>query len=141
MICEFRGAYRFMSNFYPAEVVWLGQTFPTVEHAFQAAKFAAHPEIVQEIRNCMTPGETKRIASKYRALIEPSWFIYSRELVMMYLLQQKFSKGSDLHKKLMETGNHELVEGNTWGDVFWGVCNGKGENNFGKMLMFIRDNE
>ena len=33
----------------------------------------------------------------------------------------------------------ELVEGNTWGDKVWGVCDGVGENNLGKTLMRIRD--
>jgi hypothetical protein len=32
-----------------------------------------------------------------------------------------------------------LIEGNTWGDTFWGVCNGVGENNLGKTLMNVRE--
>ena len=32
-----------------------------------------------------------------------------------------------------------IVEGNTWGDVFWGVCNGIGENHLGNILMDVRD--
>jgi len=34
--------------------------------------------------------------------------------------------------KLLSTGNCEIQEGNYWGDTFWGVCKGKGENNLGK---------
>jgi predicted NAD-dependent protein-ADP-ribosyltransferase YbiA (DUF1768 family) len=33
----------------------------------------------------------------------------------------------------------ELIEGNWWGDTYWGVCNGVGENHLGKLLMKIRD--
>ncbi len=32
----------------------------------------------------------------------------------------------------------ELIEGNHWNDTFWGICNGNGENNLGKILMKIR---
>jgi predicted NAD-dependent protein-ADP-ribosyltransferase YbiA (DUF1768 family) len=39
---------------------------------------------------------------------------------------------------LKATGDEELVEGNWWNDTFWGVCNGVGENNLGKLLMKIR---
>ena len=41
--------------------------------------------------------------------------------------------------RLLETGDVYLEETNTWGDVFWGVCNGKGENMLGQVLMLIRD--
>lgn len=137
-ITSFTGPNRFLSNFHPAPVEWLGHTYQTVEHAYQAAKFAAHPEIVKEIQATTSPGDTKKIARKYKHLIEPSWFIYGRELVMFYLLQQKFHPGSGMAGKLIATGHAELIEGNTWNDTFWGVCNGQGENNLGSMLMLIR---
>lgn len=59
-------------------------------------------------------------------------------LVMRDLLQQKFSNGI-LREQLLATGDQELIEGNTWGDTFWGVCNGEGQNVLGKMLMNIRE--
>lgn len=45
--------------------------------------------------------------------------------------------------KLMATGTEELVEYNTWHDNFWGVCTcpkceGKGQNNLGKIIMGVR---
>jgi predicted NAD-dependent protein-ADP-ribosyltransferase YbiA (DUF1768 family) len=42
---------------------------------------------------------------------------------------------------LIDTGNEELCEFNTWGDTFYGVCNGVGKNILGKLLMEIRDEE
>jgi predicted NAD-dependent protein-ADP-ribosyltransferase YbiA (DUF1768 family) len=57
---------------------------------------------------------------------------------MLTLLRQKFALGSELAKKLLDTGNRDLVEGNTWGDTFWGVCKGQGENMLGKLLMQVR---
>ena len=56
---------------------------------------------------------------------------------MRSLLLQKFS-ALDMRKKLIATCQAPLVEGNHWGDIFWGVCDGKGENNLGKLLMETR---
>ena len=137
-ITEFRGAYRFLSNFYPCNIEWLGHTYPSVEHAFQAAKFPTHPDVLVRIQGNVTPGESKAIASAFKNLVEPSWFIFTRELVMFFLLRQKFAPGTDLARKLIQTNDAELIEGNTWNDTFWGVCKGVGENNLGKILMVIR---
>lgn len=57
--------------------------------------------------------------------------------VMFYLLQQKFSD-PHLWSLLIATGDQPIAEGNQWGDTFWGVCRGKGENHLGKMIMAIR---
>lgn len=38
MIDSFRGKYAFLSNFYPSPVELDGYVYPTVEHAYQAAK-------------------------------------------------------------------------------------------------------
>lgn len=43
-------------------------------------------------------------------------------------------------KKLLATENALLVEGNTWNDTYWGVCNGVGKNTLGQLLMKIRRN-
>lgn len=60
---------------------------------------------------------------------------------MEELLVIKFSgKDPFLTRALMATGNAELVEGNTWNDTFWGICNGTGENHLGKLLMKVRAN-
>lgn len=57
---------------------------------------------------------------------------------MRELLKQKFAK-EPFRTWLLNTGNEQLVEGNTWGDTFWGVCNGKGKNYLGALLMEIRE--
>jgi len=51
----------------------------------------------------------------------------------------KFASG-DLQNKLLKTKYRYLVEGNTWGDVFWGQYPiGTGENNLGKQLEYVRE--
>lgn len=47
-------------------------------------------------------------------------------------------RNPELRDKLVATGDAEIVEGNWWGDKFWGVCRGVGENHLGKILMRIR---
>ena len=60
--------------------------------------------------------------------------------LMERLLLKKFDDNHpQLQQMLLATGEEELVEGNYWGDVYWGVCNGVGENHLGKLLMKIRD--
>jgi len=44
-----------------------------------------------------------------------------------------------LAQKLVDTGARDLIEGNTWGDTFWGISGGKGENNLGKLLINQRE--
>ena len=57
---------------------------------------------------------------------------------MRTCLIEKFSDPV-LRDKLMATGNCQLIEGNTWGDRYWGVCDGVGQNHLGRLLMEIRD--
>jgi predicted NAD-dependent protein-ADP-ribosyltransferase YbiA (DUF1768 family) len=56
---------------------------------------------------------------------------------MLHLLQQKFSDPV-LKEKLLATGGAVLVEGNTWGDTFWGVYKRNGMNHLGRLLMKVR---
>jgi predicted NAD-dependent protein-ADP-ribosyltransferase YbiA (DUF1768 family) len=57
---------------------------------------------------------------------------------MREILIAKFSQNEDIKGKLLATGDTELIEGNTWGDTFWGVCRGEGTNWLGKLLMEVR---
>ena len=58
----------------------------------------------------------------------------------MYMaLWEKFSDPY-LREMLLDTGDEELIEGNWWGDQYWGVCNGVGKNRLGNILMLIRKN-
>ena len=58
--------------------------------------------------------------------------------LMYQICKAKFTQHADLAEQLLATGDAELIEGNTWGDRTWGVCDGIGENRLGKTLMFIR---
>lgn len=134
-ITEFQGEYRFLSNFWPCEVKFDGVTYPSVEHAYQAAKTLQLNERA-EILVAEKPSTAKRLGHKVTK--RDNWENI-RVGIMKGLLEQKFRPGTTLAHQLLETKNKELIEGNVWHDTFWGVCNGKGENWLGKLLMEIRN--
>lgn len=133
MISSFRGEYWFLSNFCPCDIEWDRRHYRSVEHAFQAAKTFDNNKR-EEIRTARTPGEAKRLG-RHIELIE-DWEEINDE-IMYSLLQKKFESES-LRAKLLDTNKLELVEGNNWGDKYWGVCNGVGQNRLGEILMQVR---
>jgi len=132
-IKEFSGKYRFLSNFWPAEVMWGKEKYPTVEHAYQAQKSLDFEER-EKIRKASTPGQAKRLGKE--VAFRKDWGSV-RKGIMELLLKRKFSI-PDLREKLLQTEDEELIEGNNWGDTFWGVCGGEGKNYLGKLLMGVR---
>ncbi|MDR1694005.1 MAG: NADAR family protein [Lactobacillaceae bacterium] len=138
---------RFLSNFYPhkkgggfyphkIKVIYNDIEFDCVENAYQAAK-SLDKTIQLKIKD-MTPYEAKKL-SEGGYEIRPDWKDVRYD-IMYDLVWQKFSRHPKLKKLLLDTKDAELQEGNDWGDVYWGVCEGKGENNLGKILMKIRNN-
>lgn len=133
-ITAFIGPYRFLSNFWPATVVLDGETYPTVAHAYQAAKTLS-AECRAQIRGAETAAQARRLGRVVPR--RPDWPQVKLRM-MEELLRQKFSAGP-LRQQLAATGLALLVEGNTWGDVYWGVCRGRGENHLGRLLMQVRE--
>lgn len=127
-IDSFSGEYRFLSNFY------ITPDGKSVEHYYQAAKACNITDYLRII-SADSPGNAKRLG---RQIVIRSDWDNIKLVVMEQLLIKKFSD-YDLARKLLETGDTELIEGNHWGDVYWGVCNGVGHNNLGRILMKIRD--
>lgn len=131
-ITSFQGQHRWLSNFWPAFVTLDGVRYPSVENAYQAAKTA--PENRSLFVNA-TPGGAKRLGR--RCPVRPDWD--DRKLAVMEdLIRQKFRPGYRLAALLLQTKDAHIEEGNTWGDQFWGVCEGVGTNNLGLILMRVR---
>lgn len=138
-ITSFSGPWRWLSNFYPCVCVYEGDVYPSSEHAYQAAKFPKGHEARKTIASLATPGATKKFAKTF-AHAQSKDFHERKQQVMLDVLRSKFLMNRDLQDKLLATVNPEveLIEGNTWGDTYWGVCNGQGENHLGKLLMRVR---
>lgn len=133
-IKEFRGEYRWLSNFWPCKINFEGLVFNSVEAAYVASK-TKDIEIRKQVQKLSSPADCKRFGRKIK--LRSDWNIVKLEM-MEGFLRQKFYKGSVLAIKLKNTGHCKIEEGNKWNDTFWGICNGIGENNLGKLIMKIR---
>lgn len=141
-ITRFVGVYTFLSNFYPCPNPITGRNgwlFRDVETAYQAEKPPATEEgevWAARIRVASTAGRAKKLGSK--CPLRDDWTAETKIAIMYGLCLQKFNQ--DLMKAmLLETEDAEIVEGNYWGDTFWGKCAGVGDNHLGEILMAIRD--
>ena len=140
MINSFQGEHEFLSNFAASEIEFEGIVFPTVEHAFQAAK-TLNMTKRKEIAALPSPGHAKRAGRSVE--LRPDWEEIKTD-VMMTGLRHKFAI-PELRAKLLATGDEELMEGNTWHDNTWGNCvcqkcqNTPGRNMLGMLLMELRN--
>ncbi len=134
MIDSFTGQYDWLSNFYPCQIKVAGVVYPSVEHAYQAAK-TINPEDRAAIAALPNAAQAKRAGKKL--VVRDDWEEIKLN-VMKQLVRQKFGYGW-FALLLIGTGEEELVEGNWWGDTFWGVCRGAGHNHLGRILMDIRE--
>jgi len=129
----------FLSNFYINPFKWNGKEYKSVEHAYQASK-ADNESEHDWIRLMDSAGKAKRNGGKVR--LRKDWESI-KENIMLELLRIKFSD-PELKKKLKDTKNYELIEGNYWHDSEWGNCTCQkckdieGQNKLGKLLMRVR---
>lgn len=136
MIASFDGEYRFLSNFWMCPVTYEGLTYPSAEHAYQAAK-SNRPDIREAFADIKTAGLVKKLGQQID--IRSDWECVKIN-IMRRIVEAKFEQNPDLMEKLLATKPHELIEGNWWGDRFWGKDElGQGRNELGKILMAIRD--
>lgn len=141
-IMGFQGEYRFLSNFYPSKIEYMGLIFPTVENVYQLAK--NHPELIsykmiEKYQTC-SPGKAKRMGKE--AKLRSDWDDVKDEFMSIFV-SLKFSTNENLKKMLLNTGDKLIFEKNTWGDTYWGVVEDKhgrlqGTNKLGKILMRVR---
>lgn len=138
VVKEFRGEYDFLSNYYPCQFKWRNHHFRSSEQAFAYAKtFCATPTSQESFQRGIlragTPGEAKQLGRNVPLTDVSVWdsmkIQYMREIV-----HAKFSQVPGLVGKLLNTGAMMLVEGNDWGDMFWGRYQGKGYNHLGVIL-------
>ena len=132
-IDRFEGDYDFLSNFGNGQTVYEDRLYPTVENAFQAAKTLS--PVTRRVFERGSPDRAKRAGRVID--LRPDWDDV-RVDIMHQLLRYKFREPW-LRKQLLATGDALLVEGNWWGDQFWGVSRDRGRNELGKLLMRVRE--
>jgi ribA/ribD-fused uncharacterized protein len=154
MINDFRGDYRYLSNFHLKPVTLDGITYPSNENAFQAHKTIDLEERKKFVH--ISPMESKKLGKK--VTLRPDWEDIKHD-VMLELNRQKFADGIE-REGLLSTGDEILVEGVWWHDSTWGHCYGQdfkdnpkasykqiclkcgdvvGKNLLGKILMQVRN--
>ena len=114
-----------------------GKYWPTVEHYYQAQKFESE-ELKEEIRNAETPKIASAIGRDRNNKLKDNWEEIKRDIMLVGVLA-KFRAHPDILKKLLDTGEEEIVE-NTDIDYYWGCGTNKtGRNEFGKILVKARE--
>ena len=129
----FRKEYAFLSNMYPAPLKINGLYFSCSEAAYQSFK-TTDKELRKQFQFISGP-TAKKLGRKLQ--IRPDWDDIKLE-VMEAVVRCKFNRHPELMKKLCEI-KEPIREDNTWNDTYWGVCNNRGQNMLGIILMKIRD--
>ncbi len=136
IVSEFRGPYRWLSNFHNVPIEFEDATYPSTENSYQAAKCANIEDrrLFLNVTSSTAKGLGRQVA------LRGDWTEELRLKLMYDFNYQKFFGDRCLRDKLIDTGDAILIEGNLWGDTFWGVDlkSGAGKNHLGKILMRVR---
>ena len=133
MITTFKGRNFYLSNYFTAPVRYGDITYQNNEAAFQAQKCINPKDRMSFIG--LPPNRAKAMGRKVK--LRKDWEDVKNR-IMYEICLAKFTQNKKLREALISTKDEELIEGNTWNDTYWGVCNGKGLNMLGKILMRVR---
>lgn len=125
------------SNFSSFMVEYNGVVWMTSEHAYQAAKFT-DPTLCEQIRLARSADDAFKFARAHNDAIRADWQ-QIKVRVMEEVVRAKLEQHPYIQKKLLETGNKEIIE-NSPVDSFWGWGPERnGENHLGKIWMKLRE--
>lgn len=146
-----RAEFDFLSHFHSSPIELDGESWPTVEHYYQAQKSFSQ-DYRAAIRAAGTPATAKRLAAnpdRHRAAGRKSWFLEAGETprpdwaaVKLDIMRRadlaKYTQNPELGERLLATGTAELIEDSPF-EPFWGIGHdGAGENWAGRVLMEVR---
>ena len=125
-----------LSNFSAFSISWRGRLFPTSEHVYHWEKFDGHQDIQHQIKHARSAHVAFKLAETFRHNRRFGWDEVKVE-VMRGILRSKARQHEYVLKKLLATGDRELIE-DSWRDDFWGWGpNRDGQNMMGKLWMEI----
>lgn len=128
-----------LSNFSAFQLIWRGQQFPTSEHAYQWAKFieGADPVVAYRIFHAPSAHQAFKLAEQHKERRRHDWDAVKVD-VMREILRAKVQQHEYVRRKLLATGDRELIE-DSWRDAYWGWGpNRDGQNMLGKLWMEVR---
>lgn len=135
-VCFYEQDFYVLSNFSAFSLVWKGLRFDTSEAAYHFEKFN-DTNILWEIRTAPSAHEAFKIAERNKRLRRSDWDSV-KVGIMRDILRAKAAQHEYVRRKLLATGDRELVE-NSWRDDFWGWGpNRDGQNMLGKLWMEVR---
>jgi GTP cyclohydrolase II len=132
----FFGQWAFLNSYYPVVVPLDGELYPSVGHAYQAAK-NSDPDHRSKIRN--TFDYSKVLALGRSGPHREDWNDV-RLNIMKSLANAKFTQPW-FRQQLLDTYPKRLVDDNDDDDEFWGESSCGGLNHMGRVLMHIREAE
>ncbi|MBP5291173.1 MAG: DUF1768 domain-containing protein [Lachnospiraceae bacterium] len=138
VINRFKGEHDFLSNRFPCRVLWEGLEYRSAEAAFQASRCLDVKE--RKVYACCS---TDKAVQKGKDQVPYPGWEEARLGIMESILRAKFETNPSLMKKLADTGNRVLLNGNNKQETFWGIdlYSWIGENHLGRIIMNIRDKE
>ena len=125
------------SNFSSFKLEWKGYDWMTSEHAYHSEKFS-DVEIIEKLKNARSAHEAMEVAYANKDKYRKDWGDVKLG-IMKDILRAKVAQHPYVKKKLLQSGDKELVE-DSWRDDFWGWGPNKdGKNHLGKLWMEIRN--
>ena len=136
-VCFYEQDFYVLSNFSSFRIHWDGEDFDTSEQLYHWLKFEGRSSIQLVIKGARSAHDAFKYAEQFKAERRTDWDAVKvelmRQIVMAKALQHEY-----VRRKLLSTGNRELVE-NSWRDSFWGWGpNKNGENWLGRCWMKVR---
>jgi ribA/ribD-fused uncharacterized protein len=131
--------FNVFDNFTAYQVQYDGYLWSTSEHAFQAAGFKGVAEdLVEEIKQARSAHDAQKVMQAHTDKLRPNWEEEQRD-VMKSILRCKIEQHPYVLKKLLQSGDREIIE-DSWRDDVWGWGEKKeGENRLGKIWMELRE--
>lgn len=127
-----------LSNFSAFTLIWAGHRFDTSEAAYHFAKFPDHPALQGAIRDARSAHDAFKLAERHKDKCREDWAAVKRD-VMREIIWAKANQHEYVRRKLLATGDRELVE-DSWRDDYWGWGpNRDGRNWLGRLWMELRD--
>ena len=124
------------SNYSSFMLEWKGKLYPTSEHAYHSEKFE-DDELKEQLRATRSAHDSQVFANANKDKRVERWDD-KKFGIMKEILKAKVAQHPYVMKKLIESGDKELIE-DSWRDDVWGWGPNKdGQNMFGKIWMEVR---
>ena len=128
--------YGCLSNFSHHGFMLDGVRWASVEHYYQAQKYAGSPA-AELIRKAPTPRKARKAGRHRSVTVRADWEAI-KEQVMYRAVKAKFEQNRGLRELRLATGDDELIHQSNSGFLWGAGEDGSGDNRLGSLLVEIR---